>query len=130
MKNHSPKTCQALWKSRQNFLCCQEPIMLVYSRYSLITTSSCLHGTICKINMTDRYGLCISHFSLLEISIIIQKLLLQVIFVLLLVFDIGQNYGATLSFRTYRQRAQDSKVKVVSLLKCRSLSKGAPKTLR
>ena len=36
-------------------------------------------------------------------------------------FEIGQiNYGATLSFRAYRRRAQDSEVKVVSLLKCRS----------
>ena len=57
VKNQSPKTCQALWKSHQSFLCWQESIMLVYSRYSSITTSSCLHGTICKINMTDRYGL-------------------------------------------------------------------------
>ena len=37
------------------------------------------------------------------------------------VFEIGQiNYGATLSLRAYRRRAQDSEVKVVSLLKCRS----------
>ena len=33
------------------------------------------------INVTDRYGFYISHFSLLKMSIIIQKLLLQVIFV-------------------------------------------------
>ena len=37
------------------------------------------------------------------------------------VFEIGQiNYGATLSLRAYRRRAQDSEVMVVSLLKCRS----------
>ena len=37
------------------------------------------------------------------------------------VFEIGQiNYGATLSLRAYRRRAQDSEVKVVSLLKCGS----------
>ena len=30
------------------------------------------------------------------------------------------NYGATLSLRAYRQRAQDSEVMVVSLLKCRA----------
>ena len=30
------------------------------------------------------------------------------------------NYGATLSLRAYRRRAQDSEVMVVSLLKCRS----------
>ena len=37
------------------------------------------------------------------------------------VFEIGQiNYGATLSLRAYRRRAQVSEVKVVSLLKCRS----------
>ena len=53
-------------------------------------------------------------------SIIIQKLLLQVIFVLLLVFNlIGENYRATLPLRAYRRRAQDSEVKVVFLLKCR-----------
>ena len=46
---------------------------------------------ICTINVTNRYGFYISHFSLLEMSIIIQKLLLQVIFLLLLVFYlIGQ----------------------------------------
>ena len=47
-------------------------------------------GVICTINVTDRCGIYISHFSLLEMSIIIQKLLLQVIFVLFLVFDIDQ----------------------------------------
>ena len=36
---------------------------------------------ISLINVTDRYGLYISHFSLLEMSIIIKKLLLQVTFV-------------------------------------------------
>ena len=37
------------------------------------------------------------------------------------IFEIGQiNYGATLSLRAYRRRAQDSDVMVVSLLKCRS----------
>ena len=37
------------------------------------------------------------------------------------VFEIGQiNYGATLSLRAYRRRAQDSEVKVVSLLNCQS----------
>ena len=37
------------------------------------------------------------------------------------VFEIGRiNYGSTLSLRAYRRRAQDSEVKVVSLLKCRS----------
>ena len=45
---------------------------------------------ISLINVTDRYGLYISHFSLLEMSIVIQKLLLQVIFVLFLVFNIDQ----------------------------------------
>ena len=36
-------------------------------------------------------------------------------------FEIGQiNYGATLALRAYRRRAQDSEVKVVFLLKCRS----------
>ena len=40
------------------------------------------------------------------------------------VFEIGQIYhGAILSLRAYRRRVQDSEVKVVSLLKCRSLSK-------
>ena len=42
------------------------------------------------------------------------------------VFEIGQimvNYGASRSLRTCKRRAQDSQVKVVSLLKCRSLSK-------
>ena len=54
----------------------------------------------------------------------LSKLLLQVIFVVSFVFEIGQvNYGATLSLRAYRRRAQDSEVLVVSLLKCRSLSK-------
>ena len=49
---------------------------------------------ICTINVTNRYGFYISHFSLLEMSIIIQKLLLQVTFVLLLVFYlIGQIMG-------------------------------------
>ena len=33
------------------------------------------------------------------------------------------NYVATLSLRAYRLRAQDCEGKVVSLLKCRSLSK-------
>ena len=56
-------------------------------------------------------------------SIIIQKLLLQVIFVLLLVFLHRPKYGASLSLRAERRYAQDSEVKVVSLLKCRSLSK-------
>ena len=42
--------------------------------------------------VTDRYGFYISHFSLLEMSIIIQKLL-QVIFILLLVFYLGQIMG-------------------------------------
>ena len=37
------------------------------------------------------------------------------------VFKIGQIIcGASLSLRAYRQHAQDSEVKVVSLLKCRS----------
>ena len=37
------------------------------------------------------------------------------------IFEIGQiNCGATLSLRAYRRRAQDSEVKVVSLLKCGS----------
>ena len=37
------------------------------------------------------------------------------------VFEIGRiNYGATLSLRAYRRRAQVSEVKVVFLLKCRS----------
>ena len=37
------------------------------------------------------------------------------------VFEIGEiNYGAPLSLRAYRRRAQDSAVMVVSLLKCRS----------
>ena len=36
-------------------------------------------------------------------------------------FEIGQiNYGATLSLRAYRRRAQVSEVMVVSLLKCQS----------
>ena len=35
-------------------------------------------------------------------------------------FEIGPIYfGATLSLRAYRRRAQDSEVMVVSLLKCR-----------
>ena len=38
--NHSPKTRQALSKSRKNFLRWQEPITLVYSRYSSTSTSS------------------------------------------------------------------------------------------
>ena len=33
------------------------------------------------------------------------------------------NYGATVSLRAHRRRAQDSQVMVVSLLKCRPLSK-------
>ena len=33
------------------------------------------------------------------------------------------NYGALPSLRAYRRRAQDSEVKVVSLLKCQSVSK-------
>ena len=55
-------------------------------------------------------------------SIIIQKLLFQVTFVLLLAFYLinRPHYRATLSLRAYRRRAQDSEVKVVSLLKCRS----------
>ena len=75
---------------------------------------------ICIINVTDRYGV---YISLLEMSMIIQKLFLQVIFVLLLVFLHRPSYGASLSLRAYRRRTQDSEVKVVSLLKCRSLSK-------
>ena len=36
-------------------------------------------------------------------------------------FEIGQlNYGASLSLRAYRRRAQLSEVMLVSLLKCRS----------
>ena len=43
------------------------------------------------------------------------------IFVVSFVFEISQiNYGATLSLRAYRRRAQDFEVMVVSLLKCRS----------
>ena len=42
--NHSPQTYQALSKSHQNFLCWQEPIMPVYSRYSSTSTSSCSLG--------------------------------------------------------------------------------------
>ena len=38
--NHSPQTYQALSKSHQNFLYWQEPIMLVYFRYSSTSTSS------------------------------------------------------------------------------------------
>ena len=48
---------------------------------------------IINCNVTGRYGLYISHFSLLEMSVIIQKLLLQVISVLLLVFYIGKITG-------------------------------------
>ena len=55
-------------------------------------------------------------------SVIIQKLLFQVTFVLSLAFYLinRPHYRATLSLRAYRRRAQDSVVKVVSLLKCRS----------
>ena len=47
---------------------------------------------IINCNVTGRYGLYISNFSLLEMSVIIQKLL-QVISVLLLVFSIGKIMG-------------------------------------
>ena len=57
-------------------------------------------------------------------SIIIQIIIVGYFPVVSFVFEIDQiNYWATLSLRAYRRRAQDSEVKVVSLLKCRSLSK-------
>ena len=67
----------------------------------------------------DRYGFYISHFGLLEMSVIIQKSLSQVIFLLLLVlYLISQIMGLPSPWELYRRRAQDSEVKVVFLLKC------------
>ena len=58
-----------------------------------------------------------------EMSVIIQIIIIGLLCTVIC-FEIGQiNYGATLSLRAYRRRAQDSEVMVVSLLKCRSLSK-------
>ena len=67
---------------------------------------------IMNCNVTGRYGLYISHFSLLEMSLYIVTCCLH-----------RQNYGASLPLRAYRWRAQNSEVKVVSLLTCQSLTK-------
>ena len=72
---------------------------------------------IINCNVTGRYGLYISHFSLLEMSLITGYLYIVTCFLH------RQNYGASLPLRAYRWRAQNSEVKVVSLLTCQSLTK-------
>ena len=57
-----------------------------------------------------------------KMSVIIQIIIVGHLCTVICFFD-RPNYGATLYLRAYRRRAQDSEVKVVNLLKYRSLSK-------
>ena len=84
MTNHSPKSPPSIVEIPPKFY------SLAFSHFNIFV----FVWAICIINVSDRYGFYISHLSLHEMSIIIQKLLLQVIFVLLLVFYlIGQIMG-------------------------------------
>ena len=54
-------------------------------------------------------------------SVLIQVIIVGHLCTIICFFD-RPNYGATLSLRAYRRRAQDSEVKVVALLQCQSSS--------
>ena len=89
--NHSPKslpsTVEILPKLYSLAWAKDAGLLQIFFHFNIFVFA----WAICIINVTDGYGFYISHFSLLGMSIIIQKLLLQVIFALLLVFYlIGQ----------------------------------------
>ena len=139
MTNHSPKSPPSTIEIRPTFSSLagahDAGLLEKFLHFNIFVFAWAIH----IINVTDRYvSISVNSVSLkchsysknycYRLSLYCYLFFTNIVgyFCRVFVFEIGQimvNYGAFRSLRTCKRRAQDSQVKVVSLLKCRSLSK-------